>query len=111
MHINLLLYLYCVSTAAVVQLKPNGSLCFNDTLYLSPLFQVQDVYSNVYDGLSKPQNTVGNECGIVVNSADISHHGKWTCKVFVVGNSLRGSKNVVVTSKHIRLPRSFVSLN
>lgn len=62
-------------------------------------FQVEDVYGNVYDGLSKPENTVGNECGIVINSADITHHGKWTCKVFVVGNSLLGTKNVVVTSK------------
>ncbi|XP_050691455.1 uncharacterized protein LOC126983048 isoform X4 [Eriocheir sinensis] len=63
------------------------------------IYQVEDVYGNVYDGLSKPENTVGNECGIVINSADISHHGKWTCKVFVVGNSLLGSKNVVVTIK------------
>lgn len=63
------------------------------------LFQVEDVYSDVYDGLSRPQNTNGNECGIVINSADITHHGRWTCKVFVVGNSLLGSKDVVVTSK------------
>ncbi|XP_069195470.1 fasciclin-3 isoform X8 [Procambarus clarkii] len=63
------------------------------------ILQVEDVYSNVYDGVSKPANTVGNECGIVINSADIGHHGRWTCKVFVVGKSLVGSKNVIVTIK------------
>ncbi|KAG0726528.1 Fasciclin-3 [Chionoecetes opilio] len=63
------------------------------------IIQVEDVYSNVYDGLSQPQNTNGNECGIVVDSANIEQHGTWTCKVFVVGNSLIGAKHVVVTIK------------
>ncbi|XP_069946968.1 fasciclin-3 isoform X4 [Cherax quadricarinatus] len=63
------------------------------------ILQVEDVYSNVFDGVSKPVNTVGNECGIVINSADIGHHGQWTCKVFVVGKSLVGTKNVIVTIK------------
>ncbi|KAK3875846.1 hypothetical protein Pcinc_019299 [Petrolisthes cinctipes] len=63
------------------------------------IYQVQDVYENVYTGLTKPENTNGNECGIVVNSATMEHHGHWTCKVFVVGNSLVGKKNVIVTVK------------
>ncbi|XP_071537346.1 fasciclin-3 isoform X17 [Panulirus ornatus] len=63
------------------------------------IYQVEDVYVNVYDGMRKPANTEGNECGIVINSADIEHHGLWTCKVFVVGDSLVGSKNVIVTIK------------
>ncbi|XP_042220781.1 uncharacterized protein LOC121865434 isoform X13 [Homarus americanus] len=63
------------------------------------ILQVQDVYSNVYDGVSKPLNSEGNECGIVINPANIEHHGMWTCKVFVVGKSLVGSKNVIVTIK------------
>lgn len=62
--------------------------------------QVQDVYSGVYDYYSKPQETLGNECGIVVNSANTQYHGEWTCKVFVVGKSLIGTKHVVVTSKY-----------
>lgn len=57
------------------------------------------MHANLVEGMTKPANTDGNECGIVINSADIGHHGLWTCKVFVVGNSLVGSKNVIVTSK------------
>lgn len=97
MHSNLITpsvitYLFSSVTLSYFTENP-GSLSF------PILLQVEDVYGNVLEGLSKPENTMGNECGIVINSADISHHGTWTCKVFVVGNSLLGSKNVVVTSK------------
>ena len=63
-------------------------------------FQVEDVYNDLYDGYRKPENTNGNECGIIVNSVNTQHHGEWTCTVFVPGNSLVGSKQVVVTSKY-----------
>lgn len=59
--------------------------------------QVQDVYDGYIDGLSKPAVTKGNECGIIVNSVNIQDHGLWTCKAFVIGQTLTGSKNVTVT--------------
>ncbi|XP_037795491.1 uncharacterized protein LOC119590818 isoform X6 [Penaeus monodon] len=61
--------------------------------------QVQDVYENVHPGMSKPEVSEGNECGIVINSVSTEQHGMWTCRVFITGNSLEGSKNVIVTVK------------
>ncbi|XP_047499408.1 uncharacterized protein LOC125045879 isoform X4 [Penaeus chinensis] len=61
--------------------------------------QVQDVYENVHPGMSKPVESEGNECGIVINSVSTEQHGMWTCRVFITGNSLEGSKNVIVTVK------------
>ncbi|XP_042882947.1 uncharacterized protein LOC122259983 isoform X7 [Penaeus japonicus] len=61
--------------------------------------QVQDVYDNVHPGMSKPEVPEGNECGIVINSVSTEQHGKWTCRVFITGNSLEGSKKVIVTVK------------
>jgi hypothetical protein len=59
--------------------------------------QVRDVYDGYIEGLSKPQITKGNECGIVIDAVTIEDHGTWTCKVFVIGHTLQGSKNVTVT--------------
>ncbi|XP_047741555.1 cell adhesion molecule 2 isoform X1 [Hyalella azteca] len=61
--------------------------------------QVQDVYDGYIEGLSKPQITKGNECGIVIDAVTIEDHGPWTCKVFVIGHTLQNSKNVTVTIK------------
>lgn len=61
------------------------------------VLQVQDVHDGVIDGLRKPDITQGNECGIVINSVTNEEHGAWTCKVFVVGNTLTATKNVTVT--------------
>ncbi|XP_063605376.1 uncharacterized protein LOC134780543 isoform X4 [Penaeus indicus] len=61
--------------------------------------QVEDVYENVHPGMSKPEVSEGNECGIVINSVSTEQHGLWTCRVFITGNSLEGSKNVIVTVK------------
>lgn len=69
---------------------------------LFPLPQVEDVHNRVLQGLSKPENLKGNECGIVINSVTAADHGEWVCKVFVFANTLRGSKNVVVTGIYLR---------
>lgn len=50
--------------------------------------------------MSKPEVSEGNECGIVINSVSTEQHGMWTCRVFITGNSLEGSKNVIVTGKY-----------
>lgn len=63
------------------------------------IYQVEDVYEAVYPGFSKPAVTEGNECGVVITSANIEHHGSWTCKVFAKGSSLVATKNVIVTIK------------
>ncbi|KAK7071529.1 hypothetical protein SK128_013945, partial [Halocaridina rubra] len=60
---------------------------------------VLDIYENVYAGFRKPEVTEGNECGIVIDSVSTEQHGLWTCKVFVRGRSLVGTKNVIVTIK------------
>ncbi|XP_027225926.1 fasciclin-3 isoform X24 [Penaeus vannamei] len=61
--------------------------------------QVEDVYGNFHPGMSKPEVSEGNECGIVINSVSTEQHGMWTCRVFITGNSLEGTKNVIVTVK------------
>ncbi|XP_045115621.1 fasciclin-3-like isoform X3 [Portunus trituberculatus] len=61
------------------------------------IYQVLDVYSNMYPGLREPENKENNQCGIIVDSVNIKHHGVWTCRVFVPGDSLSDSKKVVVT--------------
>ncbi|XP_068225301.1 fasciclin-3-like isoform X12 [Palaemon carinicauda] len=62
-------------------------------------YQVEDVYSNLYPVLERPASSENNQCGLVINSVDIEHHGMWTCKVYVRGNSLVAKKKVVVTIK------------
>lgn len=51
--------------------------------------------------MSKPEVSEGNECGIVINSVSTEQHGMWTCRVFITGNSLEGTKNVIVTGKYL----------
>lgn len=63
------------------------------------IYQVQDVYENVYSGMGKPENSEGNQCGITVESATIEDHGVWTCKIYIKGTALQGSKNVIITVK------------
>ncbi|XP_066990120.1 fasciclin-3 isoform X20 [Macrobrachium rosenbergii] len=65
----------------------------------SATYQIEDVYSNLYSWMGKPPVEENNQCGIIINSANIEHHGIWTCKVYVRGNSLVGKKKVVVTIK------------
>jgi len=64
------------------------------------IFQVQDVYEDVYSGMGKPDIVdETNQCGIVVDQATIEDHGIWTCKIYIRGTALVGSKNVVITVK------------
>jgi len=59
------------------------------------LFDVVDIHNNIYSGLSKPENVEGNQCGIVLDSVAAEDHGEWTCKVYIKGNIVVGSKNDV----------------
>ncbi|CAL4096487.1 unnamed protein product, partial [Meganyctiphanes norvegica] len=43
---------------------------------------VEDVYNGTHSGLMRPNNTEGNQCGIVVEQALIETHGIWTCKIY-----------------------------
>lgn len=63
------------------------------------IYQVEDVYEAVYSGMSKPEITEGNQCGIVVEQATIEDHGMWTCKIYIKGTALQGTKNVIITVK------------
>ena len=62
----------------------------------SEIFDVLDVHDDVYPGLNKPEIFDGNQCGIILNSASPEDHGEWTCKVFIKGETLIGSKNVTI---------------
>ena len=57
--------------------------------------------------MSGPERLKGNECGIVLDSTSIHDHGEWMCKVFIIGNALVKSKNVIVTSKFFLQISSF----
>ena len=52
--------------------------------------------------MSHPENTEGNQCGIVINKATTEHQGNWTCKVYTHEHELVGSRCVFFTGdKHI----------
>ena len=60
-----------------------------------PIFcQIEDVYKGVYNGISSPKNTEGNQCGLVINRATIEDQGTWICKIYIKGTILLGSKIV-----------------
>jgi len=61
--------------------------------------QVADVTDGLVSGISRPAVTEGNECGIIIDSVTTEQHGLWTCEVYIPGNKLQQSKNVIVTVK------------
>ncbi|CAL4060384.1 unnamed protein product, partial [Meganyctiphanes norvegica] len=61
---------------------------------------VEDVCDGMHSLLRRPDNTEGNQCGIVVEQASNESHGIWTCKIFNTQyGELVGSKNLVITVK------------
>jgi len=64
--------------------------------HMGGLFDTVDIHEGIYPGLSKPENIEGNQCGIVLDSASNQDHGEWTCKVFIKGDAIVGSKNVTI---------------
>jgi len=63
------------------------------------VLQVQDIHDGLFEGMSKPNITDDNQCGIVLDSTDSTDHGLWTCTIFVKGSSLVGSKNISIMLK------------
>ena len=65
-----------------------------NTLYISnPICcQIEDMYRGGYSGISSPNNTEGNQCGLVINRATIEDQGTWICKIYIKGTVLLGSK-------------------
>ena len=63
-------------------------------MYIYIHFQVEDVYKGVYSGIRGPENTEVNQCGIVINQATTENQGIWTCKIYIQGTVLLGSKNL-----------------
>lgn len=62
-------------------------------------YQIQDVYQGVFSSKRKPENTEGNQCGIVVNSIKNEDNGQWKCSIFLIGRHLAETKNIIVTVK------------
>ncbi|CAL4143117.1 unnamed protein product, partial [Meganyctiphanes norvegica] len=61
---------------------------------------VEDVYEGMHRGLRRPDNTEGNQCGIVVEQATNETHGIWTCKIYKTQyGPFVGSKDLVITVK------------
>ncbi|CAL4112322.1 unnamed protein product, partial [Meganyctiphanes norvegica] len=60
------------------------------------IIQIEDVYKDVYSGISRPDNTTNNQCGIVVDKATIEDQGIWTCKIYSQATVLTGSKKVTL---------------
>lgn len=63
------------------------------------VFQTEDIHDGVYEGWSQPETLEENQCGIVLDSASTENHGEWTCKIFIKGGSLMGSKNITIPVK------------
>ena len=61
--------------------------------------QVVDIDKGVYYGMSRPENTDGNQCGIVINNATTEHQGNWTCKVYIHEMTLVATKMVFLSGK------------
>ncbi|CAL4117085.1 unnamed protein product, partial [Meganyctiphanes norvegica] len=59
--------------------------------------QVYDIYDNVHHPeLSAPNNTDGNQCGIVLNSVSAEDLGNWTCIVPLHGGHLTGTTELAL---------------
>ncbi|CAL4124710.1 unnamed protein product, partial [Meganyctiphanes norvegica] len=68
------------------------------------IFMTEDVYKGMYSGLSRPDKTTHNQCGIVVDKATIEDQGIWTCKIHNQATVLTGSKKVILTVGRIAAP-------
>ena len=53
--------------------------------------------------MSRPEDTIGNQCGIVIDQATVEDQGLWTCKIFTQGNVFIGSKNVIITGNILEI--------
>ena len=53
--------------------------------------------------MSKPGDTLGNQCGIVIDQASIEDQGLWTCKIYTQGNVFIGNKTVTITGNILEI--------
>lgn len=58
------------------------------------VFQVEDVHAGVHPGIRAPVNLTHNQCGIVVDALPERSLGKWTCRVYLDGVTLKLEKTV-----------------
>ncbi|CAL4105038.1 unnamed protein product, partial [Meganyctiphanes norvegica] len=56
------------------------------------IMKVDDVYKGMFIGISPPEKTVNNQCGIVVDKATIEDQGIWTCKIYTLATILERKK-------------------
>ncbi|CAL4140937.1 unnamed protein product, partial [Meganyctiphanes norvegica] len=68
------------------------------------IFRTEDVYKGMYSGMSRPDKTTNNQCGIVLNRTTLEDNGIWTCKVYTQWKVLEGSKKVTLTVNGITIP-------
>lgn len=62
-------------------------------------YQVLDVYQGVYSSKGKPENTEGNQCGIILKEIKNEDHGGWKCSIYISGRTIADTKTVIVTVK------------
>ncbi|CAL4089726.1 unnamed protein product, partial [Meganyctiphanes norvegica] len=68
------------------------------------IIKIEDVNRGLYRGISRPEKSSNNQCGIVLDQASIEDQGKWTCKVYRNGKVFMDSKNVTLTVNGISAP-------
>ncbi|XP_063865668.1 CD209 antigen-like protein D isoform X1 [Scylla paramamosain] len=70
-------------------------------------FQVEDVHAGVHPGMRAPSNLTRNQCGIVVDALTERSLGKWTCRVYLDGATLKLEKTV---GKALACPDPFIQV-
>ncbi|XP_063865667.1 C-type lectin lectoxin-Lio3-like isoform X2 [Scylla paramamosain] len=68
------------------------------------VFQVEDVHAGVHPGMRAPSNLTHNQCGIVMDALTERNLGKWTCRVYLDGATLKLEKTV---GKALDCPQPF----
>ena len=52
------------------------------------------MHAGLHPGMKAPSNLTHNQCGIVVDALSERSFGKWTCRVYFAGLTLRSEKTV-----------------
>ncbi|CAL4092825.1 unnamed protein product, partial [Meganyctiphanes norvegica] len=68
------------------------------------IITLEDVNKGLYRGISRPEKSSNNQCGLVLDQASLEDQGIWTCKVYRNGKVFMDSKKVTLTVNGISTP-------
>ncbi|KAG0710779.1 C-type lectin domain family 17, member A [Chionoecetes opilio] len=80
--------------------------CFWET-ERGDVFQVEDVHAGLHPNMRASSNLTHNQCGIVVDALTERNFGKWTCRVYFAGSTLRAERTI---GKALSCPEPFTQV-